>query len=140
MLLFETIIVALTQLRANKMRSFLTILGIMIGIGSVMGVTSIGEGLRKSIVSEFERVGGSSLIVVQPPRTMIRVNNRWVRRSWQEYLEVVDIRRLSEECESVRSVIPLNAGSAQLKYQKANTSGQFWGINADFSVGFRVGV
>ena len=44
MLLFETIVVALTQLRTNKMRSFLTILGIMIGIGSVMGVTSIGEG------------------------------------------------------------------------------------------------
>lgn len=136
MLLFETIVVALTQLRANKMRSFLTILGIMIGIGSVMGVTSIGEGLRQRIVSEFERVGGSSLIVVQPPRTMIRVNNRWVRRPWREYLEVEDIRRLSEECESVRSVIPLNIGSAQLKYKKASTSGQFWAINAEFSEAF----
>jgi len=136
MLLFETIVVALTQLRANKMRSFLTILGIMIGIGSVMGVTSIGEGLRQRIVSEFERVGGSSLIVVQPPRTMIRVNNRWVRRPWVEYLEVEDIRRLSEECESVRSVIPVNIGSAQLKYKKASTSGQFWAINAEFSEAF----
>jgi len=136
MLLFETIAVALMQLRANKMRSFLTILGIMIGIGSVMGVSSIGEGLRKRIVSEFERVGGSSLIVVQPPRTMIRINNRLVRRPWREYLEVEDIRRLSEECEGVRSVIPLNTGSAQLKYQKATTSGEFWGINAEFSEAF----
>jgi putative ABC transport system permease protein len=136
MLLFETIVVAFTQLRANKMRSFLTILGILIGIGSVMGVTSIGEGLRKRIVSEFERVGGSSLIVVQPPRRMIRVGNRWVRRPWEEHLLVEDIQRLSEECESVRSVIPLNTGSAQLKYQKASTSGQFWGINAEFSEAF----
>ena len=69
MLLFETMLVALTQLRANKMRSFLTMLGILIGIGSVMGVTSIGEGLRKRIVSEFERVGGSSLIVVPEVRS-----------------------------------------------------------------------
>lgn len=136
MLLFETIVVAFTQLRANKMRSFLTILGILIGIGSVMGVTSIGEGLRKRIVSEFERVGGSSLIVVQPPRRLIRVGNRWVRRPWEEHLLVEDIQRLSEECESVRSVIPLNTGSAQLKYQKASTSGQFWGINAEFSEAF----
>lgn len=136
MLLFETIAVALMQLRANKMRSFLTILGIMIGIGSVMGVTSIGEGLRRRIVSEFERAGGSSLIIVQPPRRMIRKDNRWVRRSWEEHLEVEDIQRLSEECESVRSVIPLNAGSAQLKYHKANTSGEFWGINAEFSEAF----
>lgn len=136
MLLFEIIVVALMQLRANKMRSFLTIVGIMIGIGSVMGVTSIGEGLRRKIVAEFERAGGSSLIVVQPPRPMIRKDNRWVRRSWEEHLLVEDIRRLSEECESVRSVIPLTTGSAQLKYQKANTSGQFWGINADFSEAF----
>jgi putative ABC transport system permease protein len=92
MLLFETIVVALTQLRANKMRSFLTILGIMIGIGSVMGVTSIGEGLQKRIVSEFERAGGSNLIVVQPPRSFIRKDNRWVRRSWEEHLLVEDIR------------------------------------------------
>ena len=136
MLLFETMVVALTQLRANKMRSFLTMLGILIGIGSVMGVTSIGEGLRKRIVSEFERVGGSSLIVVQPPRSLIRVGNRWVRRPWEEHLLVEDIQRLSEESESVRSVIPLNTGSAQLKYQKASTSGQFWGINSEFSEAF----
>ena len=136
MLLFETMVVALMQLRANKMRSFLTILGITIGIGSVMGVTSIGEGLRRRIVSEFERAGGSSLIVVQPPRSFIRKDNRWVRRSWEEHLLVEDIQRLSEECESVRSVIPLNTGSAQLKYHKANTSGQFWGINAEFSEAF----
>lgn len=136
MLLFEPLAVALTQLRAHKMRSFLTILGILIGIGSVMGVTSIGEGLRRRIVSEFERVGGSSLIIVQPPRRYIFKDNRWVRRSWEEHLLVEDVQRLSEECESVRSVIPLNAGSAQLKYQKANTSGQFWGINADFSEAF----
>ncbi len=136
MLLFETIAVALMQLRANKMRSFLTIIGIMIGIGSVMGVTSIGEGLRKRIVSEFERVGGSSLIIVQPPRRFIRKDNRWVRRSWEEHLMVEDIQRLSEECKSIRSVIPLNIGSAQLKYHKASTSGQFWGINAEFSEAF----
>lgn len=136
MLLFEIIVVAFTQLKANKMRSFLTILGIMIGIGSVMGVTSIGEGLRKRIVSEFERVGGSSLIVVQPPRRFVRIDNRWVRRPWEEFLMVEDIQRLTDECESIRSVIPLNTGSAQLKYQKANTSGQFWGINAEFSEAF----
>ncbi|MFC2168421.1 ABC transporter permease [Acidobacteriota bacterium] len=136
MLIFETIVVALTQLRSNKMRSFLTMLGILIGIGSVIGVTSIGEGLRRRIVSEFERVGGSSLIIVQPPRRSIRRDNRWVRRSWQEHLLVEDIQRISEECESVRSVIPLNAGGAQLKYHKANTSGQFWGINAEFSEAF----
>lgn len=133
MILFEPIIVAFHQLHANKMRSFLTMLGILIGVGSVMGITSIGEGLRRQIVSEFERVGGSKLIIVQPPRQWVRKDGRWVRRAWEEHLLVEDIQRISEECENVSSVIPLNAGNAQLKYQKANASGNFWGVNPEFS-------
>jgi len=133
MIILEPIVVAFHQLQANKMRSFLTMLGILIGVGSVMGVTSIGEGLRRQIVTEFERVGGSKLIVVQPPRQWIRKDGRWVRRTWEEHLLVEDIQRISEECENVSSVIPLNAGNAQLKYQKANASGDFWGVNPEFS-------
>ncbi|MGB2907325.1 MAG: ABC transporter permease [Candidatus Aminicenantaceae bacterium] len=129
----EPLGVAFTQLRANKMRSFLTILGILIGVGSVMGVTSIGEGMRRQIVSEFEQVGGSKLIVVSPPRQWVRRDGRWVRRSWEEHLVVDDIQKISEECPLVETVIPMNASGAQLKYRKANTQGDFWGVNPDFS-------
>jgi putative ABC transport system permease protein len=134
--LFEPAIVALTQLRANKLRSFLTLLGILIGVGSVMGVTSIGEGLRRRIVDEFERIGGSSLILIEPPRQWVQKDGRWVRRSWEEHLLVEDMKRILEEGDNVRTVIPLNAGRAQLKYGKATASGDFWGINADFSDAF----
>jgi len=127
----EPLVVALTQLRANKMRSFLTILGILIGVGSVMGVTSIGEGMRRQIVSEFEQVGGSKLIVVSPPRQWVRRDGRWVRRSWEEHLVVDDIQKISEECPLVETVIPMNASGAQLKYRKANTQGDFWGVNPE---------
>jgi putative ABC transport system permease protein len=129
----EPLVVAVMQLRANKMRSFLTILGILIGVGSVMGVTSIGEGMRRQIVSEFEQVGGSKLIVVSPPRQWVRRDGRWVRRSWEEHLVVDDIQKISEECSLVETVIPMNASGAQLKYRKANTQGDFWGVNPDFS-------
>ena len=131
--IIEPLVVAFTQLRANKMRSFLTILGILIGVGSVMGVTSIGEGLRRQIVSEFERVGGSKLILVQPPRRWVQKDGRWVRRAWEEHLEVEDIRHISEECTLIESVIPMTASGAQLKYQKATTQGDFWGVNPDFT-------
>jgi putative ABC transport system permease protein len=98
-----------------------------------MGVTSIGEGLRRQIVSEFERVGGSKLIVVQPPRRWVQKDGRWVRRAWEEHLEVEDIRHISEECALVESVIPMTASGAQLKYRKATTQGDFWGVNPDFT-------
>ncbi len=131
--IIEPLVVAFNQLRANKMRSFLTILGILIGVGSVMGVTSIGEGLRRQIISEFERVGGSKLILVSPPRQWVQRDGRLVRRAWEEHLLVEDIQRISDECSLVESVIPLTAAGAQLKYQKANAQGEFWGVNPGFS-------
>jgi putative ABC transport system permease protein len=131
--LIEPLIVAFSQLRANKMRSFLTILGILIGVGSVMGVTSIGEGLRRQIISEFERVGGSKLILVSPPRQWVQKDGRWVRRSWEEHLLVEDVQRISDECTQVESVIPMTASGARLKYKKAATQGDFWGVNPDFT-------
>ncbi len=134
--IFEPMIVALAQLRANKLRSFLTILGILVGVGSVMGVTSIGEGLRRRIVSEFERVGGSSLILVEPPRRWVQKDGRWVRRSWEEHLLVEDMEQILQECQNIRTVIPLNAGNASLKHGKASTTGDFWGINNHFSEAF----
>jgi len=129
----EPLFVAFSQLRANKMRSFLTILGILIGVGSVMGVTSIGEGMRRQLLSEFEQIGGSKLIVVSPPRQWVRRDGRMFRRSWEEHLLVEDIQRISDECPLVETVIPMNAAGAQLKYQKANAQGDFWGVNPGFS-------
>ena len=46
MLLFENIKLALSAIRSNKMRSFLTMLGIIIGIGSVIAIVSIGDTMR----------------------------------------------------------------------------------------------
>ena len=129
----EPLFVAFSQLRANKMRSFLTILGILIGVGSVMGVTSIGEGMRRQLLSEFEQIGGSKLIVVSPPRQWVRREGRMFRRSWEEHLLVEDIQKISDECPLVETVIPMNAAGAQFKYQKANAQGDFWGVNPGFS-------
>ena len=46
-MLIENMKMALSALRANKMRSFLTMLGIIIGIGSVIAITSIGDTMRR---------------------------------------------------------------------------------------------
>ena len=49
MIFFECIGIALTQLFANKVRSLLTLLGMLIGVGSVVGIVSISEGLRRMV-------------------------------------------------------------------------------------------
>ena len=57
MLIFESIRLAISSIRINKMRSFLTMLGMVIGISSVIAIVSLGDTMRGAIASEFEAIG-----------------------------------------------------------------------------------
>src|SRR5690606_11910159 len=67
MLFSENLKIALRALQANKMRSVLTILGIVIGVATVVALLSIGEGATASITSSIQS-GGSNLLTVSPGR------------------------------------------------------------------------
>lgn len=56
-MLVENMVMALNAIRVNKMRSFLTMLGIIIGIGSVISIVSIGDSMRALFVSIYEDIG-----------------------------------------------------------------------------------
>ena len=54
---------AITALWANKMRSLLTMLGIIIGVGAVIAMVSIGMGIRKQVEDSISRLGSNMLII-----------------------------------------------------------------------------
>ena len=62
MALWENILMALSGLKANKMRAFLTMLGIIIGIGSVIAISTLGSIMEKSVTDIFNSQGGSNLV------------------------------------------------------------------------------
>ena len=55
--MMENIRLALEAIRANKMRAFLTMLGIIIGIGSVISIVSIGSSMRAMVADQYKNVG-----------------------------------------------------------------------------------
>lgn len=63
MLLFENISMAFQAIRANKMRAFLTMLGIIIGIAAVIAIQTVGDSLTKSVSSSFESFGANNIQV-----------------------------------------------------------------------------
>ncbi len=63
MLILENIVLAFTALIANKMRSLLTMLGIIIGIGSVIAIVTVGNSLSSSISSSMESMGANNIMV-----------------------------------------------------------------------------
>ena len=63
MTLWRTLGVALSALARNKLRSFLTVLGVVIGVGAVIAMVSIGEGAKARVASAFEKLGTNMLLV-----------------------------------------------------------------------------
>ena len=80
MTVLEPLFAGLAQLRAHKLRSLLTLLGIVIGVAAIIAVVSLGEGLRREVISQFIFSGGAGMIEVEPPRQWVRKDGRWVRR------------------------------------------------------------
>ena len=66
--LLETIKLSLEGLKSNKLRSFLTMLGIIIGIGSVIGITTIGDALTKSVNKAFDSIANTGVQIYVRPK------------------------------------------------------------------------
>ena len=113
----EGLLVGLSGLRKNKMRSLLTMLGIIIGISGVVGVVSIGSGAKTLVLGELERIGASDTIAVWR-RDRVRKDGRWQKIRSTDYLEIEDASAIENNCPSVESVLPdLSGLSVRLKYR-----------------------
>ncbi len=71
----ESIVSAVTSVMNNKMRSVLTMLGIIIGISSVILITSVGNGANKMVTDEFEDIGVNGLEIYTQYRSNFNVSN-----------------------------------------------------------------
>jgi putative ABC transport system permease protein len=123
--LSESIKSAFRNLLANKMRSFLTMLGIIIGIGSVIMITSIGAGSQSAITADFEKLGVGMIT--------IQMKNQDEAKS-RDFLTLNDIDLIKTHPE-VENVSPYFYGwgaSVKLKNPKEEKDGYFVGVNDEY--------
>ena len=104
MKIFQAFGVGLSALRRNKLRSLLTMLGIIIGIASVVGMVSVGGGAESLVLAEFERIGGATTIVCTRPRWVEQADGTWEEIKHPEHLEYEDVESILAMCPSVRAV------------------------------------
>ncbi len=95
---------ALDSLRSNKLRSFLTVLGITIGVTTVIGMVSIIQGLNRTFLQELEAVGSDIIVVAkyEPGIGRIGLAEEELRR--RKNLTFEDAKAIEEECPSVKAV------------------------------------
>ena len=77
MSIFVTIRIALLALMRNKMRSFLTVLGVIIGVGAVIAMVAIGEGAKARVEETFNAMGSNLLIIMPGSSSAGGVRGGW---------------------------------------------------------------
>jgi putative ABC transport system permease protein len=116
---------SLSSLRSQKMRSWLTISGIAVGIASVVLLTSIGEGVHRFVVSEFTQFG-TNLIAVNPGKTTTAGGSVAVISNVRP-LSLADEQALAQ-VPAVQATVPLVQGNAAIKYGKRQRRAYVFGV------------
>lgn len=121
--------IAIRAIAANKMRSFLTALGIIIGIAAVITMLAIGQGSKASIKANIAEMG-SNMIMISPGADM----RGGVRQdaSSMETLKQADYQSIKDECNYIPAISPTVNSSGQWIYGNNNTQSSIYGVNQDY--------
>ena len=129
MLFSESFQMALTSLYANKMRSLLTMLGIIIGVGAVIALVSVGMGVRSNVTSSIASLGSNMLIV--SPGSSNRGGVRGAAGSMQT-LKYDDAKAIKDKIKNIDYVSPSVSSSYQIVYGNNNWNTSVQGVTPEF--------
>ena len=121
--------IALKAISANKLRSFLTALGIIIGVASVIAMLAIGQGSKRSIRKQISEMG-SNMIMIHPGADM----RGGVRQDADEMqtLKLEDYESIRDEARYLSAISPSVNSSGQFIYGNNNTPSTIYGVNEDY--------
>ncbi|MGD1008893.1 MAG: ABC transporter permease [Candidatus Aminicenantales bacterium] len=123
-----TLKIAVKALQSNKMRSALTMLGIIIGVGSVIAMLAVGTGASQRISAQIASIGSNLLIVMPGSTTSGGVR---MGAGTQPTLTLGDADAIKKECSTVTYVGPVLSGVAQVIYAHTNWSTSVQGTTTD---------
>ena len=131
-LLYQSFFLAAAQIRANKMRSLLTTIGIVIGIASVTAVIAALTGLKSKVVNAFETLGTNRMFIrASPPQT-----GRTRHLNWRQFsFRPEELDDLLSHCPSVKAMTRLVSASSTIQYREHGTEAiNIQGIDPDWHI------
>ncbi|MBN1961791.1 MAG: ABC transporter permease [Deltaproteobacteria bacterium] len=126
-MLWNTFLLALRAIRRNVMRSFLTILGIVIGIAAVITLVTVGNGATKSVADQIANMGTNQIIII--PGQHFGPGS-----SDAPNFKLVDVQLISEQLSSIKAIAPISNKSVTAIYQSRNWSTVIFGTTNDYFV------
>jgi putative ABC transport system permease protein len=119
----ENIKMAYDSIISNKMRSFLTMLGIIIGISSVIAIVSLGQGGQNSINDQINKIGAANLNITIDP----------TQANSSDYFTLQDIKNLKDRVNNIRFISPTAAKRATVLSPLKSKTAILFGGNEDLA-------
>ena len=127
-MLWEAIKLANQSVRRNVLRSILTLLGIVIGVGAVIAMVTIGNGTTQKVTADLSKLG-SNMLVARPGRETFGPGGGGGEvRSFTER----DVAALRENLTGVRALSPSSNKAVKLVFGPSNTDSTVTGTDSDF--------
>ena len=123
----EVIRMALAALRANVLRSLLTMLGIVIGVGAVITMVALGEGAQRSVQDRIERLGTTTLQIDAQ-----RVRTGGVHTNIRKRMSIENVRSIAQRSPHVLAVQPQQNKTLQVVWRNRNTNIDIYGVTPNY--------
>ena len=127
-MLYETLKLALQAISRNAMRSFLTVLGIIIGVGAVIAMVTIGNGTTAKVNADLAKLGSNMLFVrpgqFGPGRASAEAPS----------FDARDIEAIRTQVSGLKAVAPSSSSTATIVYGSESRNSQVNGSNGDFFI------
>ena len=125
----ETIRLALSSIRRNALRSFLTLLGIVIGVGAVIAMITIGNGTTQKVRSDISKLG-SNLLTIRSGQPSAPGTSSAPARSFNQK----DVATLKANLTDVKAVSPVSQKTLRVVYGTESLSASVTGTDPDFLI------
>lgn len=123
---FQTVLMALREIRRNTLRSVLTMLGVVIGVGAVIALVSVGRGATQKVTEDIGKLGKNLLMVSAGARV------RGGASSAAQPLGMADMQAIDREITGVHAVAPGSSSQQQIIYGNKNASTSVNGTDNNF--------
>lgn len=126
----ENVILAVSGLKDHKFRSFLTMLGIIFGVASVIAMLSIGEGAKREAIAKYQDLGVNNIIVRE--KTLSDKELEEVRAKFSPGLTLQDAKVIQEIVPGVTQVIAQSEMNSEVKYSDKSNKTTVIGVSPEF--------
>jgi len=125
----ETLLISLNELKSNKLRTALTMLGIVFGVAAVIAMLSIGEGAKQETIEQIELMGTNNIII---KKVVIKETSKESKASFSPGLSIKDANAIKEINPYVTAALPIRELEKNITYKSNLFEGRIIGTTSDY--------